>query len=172
MFFFLGDSSSVHALFSEVEHFVVQARGKGHPNAISSALPQVSVRPGSCSPSRPRCRRCVPRCDTAKNSRSPAQPTDHIPAMCLAWDSGESLCSRAPQGALPSALSMSQAVIGGHSKKCGFHLKMLLRESPENVCPSAQLTCYLIGLTGFLGAVMLISKPTPLTHTPLASQFP
>lgn len=47
------------------------SRGKVHPNAITSALPQVSVLPGSCSPSRPCGGLCVPKCVIQQRLQEP-----------------------------------------------------------------------------------------------------
>lgn len=48
-----------------------QSRGKVHPNVITSALPQVSMLPGSCSPSRPCGRLCVSKCVIQQRLQEP-----------------------------------------------------------------------------------------------------
>lgn len=82
-FFFLGRlflfSCPVHGSGT----FEGQARGKVHPNAVSSVLPWVSVLPGSCFPRRPCYRCCVPKCDTAKTPEAP--PSLLTTSLLCAW---------------------------------------------------------------------------------------
>lgn len=61
-----------------------QSRGKVPPIAITSALPQVSMLPGSCSPSRPCGRLCVPRCVIQQSLQGPCPVYCSHPLLC-AW---------------------------------------------------------------------------------------
>lgn len=147
-FFFLADSSSVPCPVSQKRSIKAQARGKVHPNAISSALClshsyPVSMLPCSCSPSRPCYRLCVPEYDTAKTPEPhPPQTMAHTPAVSLAYLQRRGITLlKIPTGGSDSSFPIGPGTVRSCQKKCGFYLKMPVSLEKDS-CPSAQLTLY------------------------------
>lgn len=118
-------------LFLEVEHLK-------HRPEVKCTLMQLSLHcpgsqcclPGCCSPSRPCCGLCVPKCDTAKTPKAlpsllpttPPPPPRYVPGL----GPRRITLPQSPPGSSASSFILGPGSIRRCYRHCGFHLNVLL----------------------------------------------
>lgn len=139
-----------------------QSRGKVPPSTITSALPQVSMLPGSCSPSRPCGRLCVPRCVIQQSLQGPCPVYCSHPLLC-AWPRTQvnHLAQGPPRELCLQVPSLCQTL---HEEAT----VAFFWSCPWRRAASSQLTASL-GRTGCLRAVTIFSKLPPWRSSPLCA---